>query len=372
LLLLYAFLSFFRVAVFTDKNGNTQFKILPTNAGDLLKTWLPVLISGMLYWLACIGSRKFTNKELSEQPKWARILIKSVTSAPILIKLSEIAHNWALHLVSDMGGSKSSSGDGAGIPGLFISLLKEMSLFPPFNVASPKTKPLSEVVSDLYSKNKMDLRSELIPLMSSLKKQAIPVILNEVIVSTYYFVSRLIDQYKQHHNWSDIEWLKVIPYGNRTIARMRTISSGVFTAIDMADAAVHSCMNGTVANPATFICQMALRVNIIGVGRFTIALGNDIAMGCRKSKMKRIRNKAMTEHLLLQNAKIYIQQGKAWVAAENAEVAINCLEKSSNSSLNQVAENWHTAEHNITEVAHNLSKLRSQDQDLDNEINNIL
>ena len=66
------------------------------------------------------------------------------------------AHNWIGHLISDMGGSKSSAGRGMGIPGLFLSLLKEISAIPAIN----KTR-LPQLLNEWYSKGHFDLRKEL-------------------------------------------------------------------------------------------------------------------------------------------------------------------------------------------------------------------
>ena len=111
-----------------------------------------------------------------------------MAASPAVIEVLLIAHNWFGHLVSDMGGSKNTAGGGMGIPGLFLSLLKELASIPPLNMT-----PLSEVVSDFYSKDKFDMRTEL-AIVEHLGKQAIPVILNEAIVRTFYFVRRLITE----------------------------------------------------------------------------------------------------------------------------------------------------------------------------------
>jgi hypothetical protein len=86
---------------------------------------------------------------------------------------------------------------------------------------------------------------------------------------------------------------------------MRTISSGVFTAFDIADAAIRA--NGV--DTASYIMSMALRINIVGVGKFIFAIGNDVSMGLRKSKMRRIRSGVLTEtDSNLIDAKILIKQ----------------------------------------------------------------
>lgn len=354
--------SFLGIAVFADKEGNIHFIKIPKSNEERIKALLPILVSGVLYWLACIGSRKFTEKELSEQPKWVRFLIKLMASTPVLAAIASIARNWALHLVSDAAGSKGTAGGGMGIPGLFISLLKELAIFPPFS-----TIGLNQKVSDIYSKNRFDLRSELLPMLEGLGNQAIPVLINECIVSTFYFVRQLTNEYKRNDGWHGIDWIRVIPFGNRSIARMRTISSGVFTAIDMADAAIRSAMKSG-GEPVNFILNMTLRVNFVGVGRFVIAIGNDVAMGLRKSKMKKIRIQAMIERLYLLQAKLYIKENDTWIAIEQSTEAVKQLEEKSKQSLEQLRVLWQEIENDLT----NIKKRIGNDPQLLIEINKIL
>lgn len=335
---------------------------IPKSNEERIKALLPILVSGVLYWLACIGSRKFTEKELSEQPKWVRFLIKLMASTPVLAAIASIARNWALHLVSDAAGSKGTAGGGMGIPGLFISLLKELAIFPPFS-----TIGLNQKVSDIYSKNRFDLRSELLAMLEGLGNQAIPILINECIVSTFYFVRQLTNEYKRNDGWHGIDWIRVIPFGNRSIARMRTISSGVFTAIDMADAAIRSAMKSG-GEPVNFILNMTLRVNFVGVGRFVIAIGNDVAMGLRKSKMKKIRIQAMIERLYLLQAKLYIKENDTWIAIEQSTEAVKQLEEKSKQSLEQLRVLWQEIENDLT----NIKKRIGNAPQLLIEINKIL
>lgn len=357
--------SFLKVAIFTDKEGNTHIVRLSTSKKDLLKSLLPIALSAILYWLGCIASRKYTGRELSEQPKYVRIIVKLVSSAPAIIAIAKVAHNWALHEISDVGGSKNTPGEGMGIPGLYVSLIKELAMIPPFNQTN-----LNAVLSDIYSKKKVDFRSELLPIAESLGKQAIPVILNELIVSSFYFGRNLIKQYDECKGWKGIDWKKVIPYGNRTIVRMRTISAGVFTAIDLADAAIRSAAKGGV-DPATFILNMALRVNIVGVGRLVIAIGNDISMGLRKSKMRRLRSQVMNEQIHLCNAKLYIKQNDTWVAAKDAANSLVQLENTANQALQKAAETWHSVEIDLLNIEEGLDNLRD-DEDFMKQLNSIL
>ncbi len=358
--------TFFKVGIFSDAKGNLKLMPIKTSKKDLLLTWSPIIISGLLYWMSCWATRKFTEKELSEMPKWQRVLVKTFCASPMILAISKVAINWAGHLVSDMGGSKNTPDGGAGIPGIFLSLLKELSIMPPFNATS-----LPKDISDLYSKKHTDFRSELFPMQDSLGKQIIPVILNELIVSTFYFISRLRQQYDKCGGWKGINWRGTIPYGNRTIARMRMVSSGAFTAIDMADAAIRSAIkNG--ANWSKLIVDFVLRINIIGVGKFTVNLGNDVAMGMRRSKMRNIRMNVMVERLYLTHAKLYIIENDTWVAANETERAISNFQQSADKAVLAMSKILHQTSADFEECKDNLNSLAKTDETLSTEITPLI
>lgn len=354
--------TFFKVGIFSDVNGKIKFMPIKTSKSDLLSTWSPVILSTLLYWISCWASRKYTKKELSEMPKWQRVMIKAFCGSPLFIAIGKVAINWAGHLVSDMGGSKNSPDAGAGIPGLFLSLLKELSMVPPLNSTS-----LPKEISELYSKKHTDFRSELLPMQESLGKQIIPVMLNELIVSTFYFVSRLKQQYDKCGGWKGIHWRETIPYGNRTITRMRTISSGVFTALDMAEAAIQGIIRSG-GNWATGIMQFALRVNIVGLGKFTINMGNDVAMGLRRGRMRNIRMNVMAERLTLTHAKLYMLENDTWVAAMESERSITKFKQNTDKAMALTGQILHDTCSDFEECKANLLELSLTDKSLTSDI----
>lgn len=358
--------TFFKVGIFSDAKGVIKLMPLKTSKKDLLITWSPIIVSALLYWINCWASRKFTDKELSEMPKWQRILIKTFCASPIVIAVSNVAINWAGHLVSDMGGSKNSPDRGAGIPGLFLSLLKELSIVPPFNSTT-----LPKDISDLYSKKRTDFRSELLPMQESLGKQIIPVMLNELFISTFYFISRLKQQYDECGGWKGINWYNTVPYGNRTIARMRSVSSGVFISVDMADAAIRGAIKSG-GNWAKGIMEFALRINIVGVGKFTINLGNDVAMGMRRTKMRNISMNVMAERLYLTHAKLYILENNTWVAAMDSERAISEFQQNTDKAIVVTSQILHETCSDFEECKNNLSILAETDPALSSEIASLL
>lgn len=128
----------------------------------------------------------------------------------------------------------------------------------------------------------------------------------------------------------NINWENTLPFKNRTVIRMLTISTGTMTAIDLADAAFESAVKSGGVGPA-FVSNMLVKVNFVGVGRFTIAIGSDVKMGVKRSKLRNERIVAMNEQIFLLNGKTFYKQAEMWIAAENAgktiEEAYSMMEK---------------------------------------------
>ena len=225
--------------------------------------------------------------------------------------------NWFYHLVSDMTKSEGNIGYGMGIPGPILSLAKELSMLPGIN----KTK-LPQIIDYFYVKG-FDLRTEL-GVLQQLEKQAIPVILNEVLIRVFYFFSRLIKEYKEKENFKDIDWKNVLPYKNRTLTRMLTISSGTFLAFDLLDAGIRSG-----GNWGTFV----LRVNFVNIGRFTVSCYNEYKMEREKEKIKKDILDLYSQQLSLNNIKLSYNIAGMWVSTKEA---IENIEEFSNNIQNSI------------------------------------
>lgn len=200
---------------------------------------------------------------------------------------------WALHLISDMAGSSSNPGKGTGIPGMLLSLMKELSVLPFFKNISIDYKndeiSFSKLISKMFNgtyfvdkdsgeRVRFDLRTE-IGLVQQLTKQAIPVIINECIVRGFYMIRRLCLEIStkdiQHfRDWERIEFQNIAPWNNRTIARMLTISSGTFMAIVTGSAALRAAVKNKGFHN-NFTQDFLLSINYVGVGRFVFACAAD-------------------------------------------------------------------------------------------------
>lgn len=249
---------------------------------------------------------------------------------------------WLLHLVSDMAGSNKTAGAGAGLPGPILSLAKELSVLPIFKNITINDLNASKLLSKLYNGTlfaerdeagkiiretvkPFDLRME-VGIAHEVGKQALPVILNECIVRGVYFSRRLSwemrdKQVKSFDDLKQVDWKKTVPFNNRTIVRMMTIASGTFTAIDMAGAAIQGAAKSG-GNTALFVKEFLLNVNFVGVGRFVIAVGADVAMGIKAGKLRNERLQLSLEMMHWTNTKVFYTQANMWISAENAQKAL--------------------------------------------------
>src|SRR5699024_9002544 len=209
---------------------------------------------------------------------------------------------WFFHLVSDMAGSRKTAGlsGGTGIPGPILSLAKELSVLPIFKNISVGEHSISKFLSKLFNGTllskrdengkilkdgelRFDLRGEL-GLGIEVGRQAIPVIANECLVRGFYFIRRFAMSVQEFEinsfeDLKQVDWDKVKPYNNPTISRMLTISTAVFTSLDLSEA---------LLNKKYFVS-----VNYIGVGRFMVAIGADVSWQLKARDMKKIKKMYM-------------------------------------------------------------------------------
>lgn len=295
---------------------------------------------------------------------------------------------WFLHIISDMAGSSSTPGAGTGLPGPLLSFLKELSALPVFN-NKDGVNDFSVWISKLFNGTllakrdergkiteamRFDLRAE-IGVAHEIGRQAIPVIINECIVRGFYFIRRLAMEIKeknirQFSELNRIDFEKVKPWKNRTIIRMLTISTATMTAVDVIDATIQGAIKSG-GNAALFAKEFILRVNFVGVGRFAIAVGTDVAMGIKRGGFRNERITIFGEQLHLMNAKVFYLQANVWLAAETTERTINeameaieCAAAVFTSSLTEIDANMKKAGNHIDVLKEKKPKLIKEINDI--------
>lgn len=205
---------------------------------------------------------------------------------------------WFFHLVSDMAGTSSTASlsGGTGIPGPLLSLAKELSSLPIFhsddaNSPSPASVLLSKFFNGTISVQRdaqghiipdtvvpLDLRGEL-GVALELGRQALPVIANECLVRCFYFL-RTWGRKLKEKRISCAEALDNFPWkdclAGPTLNRMLTVATGVFTGLDLSEAVLSG--------------KIWVSVNYVGVGRFSVAIGLEMAQSLRRRNLRQLRD----------------------------------------------------------------------------------
>ena len=145
--------------------------------------------------------------------------------------------------------------------------------------ASEFDKSVNELALKLFEKG-YDVRFQ--------TAQVIPIFINEMIVRLFYSIRRLIKYYisipKEERNFP-LLWKSCEPFTNVTVKRMLTVAHGTFCLIDLGDATVR----GFATGGGTFnIVEFFMRLNIVGVGRFT----NFSLTEKQEEELKQVRQKS--------------------------------------------------------------------------------
>lgn len=295
------------------------------------------------------------------------------------------------HLYSDLGGSKTTAKkgkDGSGVPGSFVSILKELSALPCFkdtNFANNLHKAFVNGIGEgknqlnfgpfnaLFegASSKLDFRTEK-AIGHELKKQAIPVILNEMFVRSAYSIRRFINQMKSGKSILEIEWNELIPFNNGTITRMMTVASGTFMTVDVLDATIRSGVkNGFQVESPLFWKDLILRINFVGIGRFALAVGADLTMGARKEIKRNERIRLLSERAYLLDAKIEYKRAENWIVIEQLESTYDTLEQTVQNSCSVAAQDINEILQSGVNISNTLGPAIEKNPEIETMIKNI-
>lgn len=264
-----------------------------------------------------------------------------------------------------------------------MSFLYEISKLPLFNKGNQGNSEFTKWIAKLWNGTllakhdengkiirdsviKFDLRTEL-GTLHELGKQAVPVIINECIVRGFYFIKRFVSSVKEKpiNSFADFierDWKIILPFKNRTIIRMLTISTGTFTAADMTDAVIRAGIKSG-GNGAVSFQQFILRVNFVGIGRFAIAVGSDIKMGIERSKFRDERIKLMNQQLHLMNAKLAYMQCDTWIQINELDILITKCEENLVETLKMYIQSNFEINQDLKNLGDNIERIRKNDPD---------
>lgn len=184
--------------------------------------------------------------------------------------------NWFGHLISDMSGSSSSKSRGMGIPSSLWSWINDIiAIKRKLNIPVLEfDKSINELALQIYEEG-YDARFQ--------SAQAIPVFINEMLVRMIYSIRRLVQFFiniKKEERSFSVFWELCEPFSNVTVKRMLTVAHGIFCLVDASDAVVR----GFTAGGGNFnVVEFFVRLNIVGVGRFTISLYGEFKRSSKRT-----------------------------------------------------------------------------------------
>lgn len=322
---------------------------------------------------------------------------KSLIGVDIPSKIAIGFTNWFFHMVSDMAGSSGSAAKGkygTGLPGPLVSFLKELSSCKIFQNGKD-TNAFSKWVSKLFNGTlleekgedgkaivdsviKFDLRTELgVFRPEQFKKFSVPVLINEVLVRCAYFVRRLCWQLKEKdiQTFDDvihkIDWKQTLPFMNRTIARMVTIASGTFVAVDAIDAAIRAAIKSGL-EPNMFFAQLLLRINVVGVGRFVLAGATDVGMGMWMHHLERKRMRLVAVQGMLKNATVYYKIADTWIVAKNVQEAMEKMQETMDCAIIFYVQSLEQIGEDTLKISQSLQPIEEKNPGLLDDISKLL
>ena len=204
--------------------------------------------------------------------------------------------NWFGHLMSDVAGSSGGNKRGMGIPSPLwtwtndVIALKAMLGIP----VNEFDKDVNDLALNLYEKG-FDFRFQ--------TAQCIPIFINELIVRFFYSIRRLMKYYKttvkEERSFIKL-WSACEPFTNPTVKRMLMVAHGTFCVVDAGDAVVRAFATGGGHFNAS---EFFLRLNVAGVGRFTICLYGEAKLAFHIHKAEKVagfahKQKRLTEYYI--------------------------------------------------------------------------
>lgn len=205
--------------------------------------------------------------------------------------------NWLGHLISDVSGSKSSAANknrGTGIPSPLwtwsndiVAIKSKLGLS-----VTDTDKAMNELALNIFEQG-YDTRFQ--------TAQAIPVFINELLVRLLYAVRRLFKYFAETPKTEQsfkLMWKKCEPFSNPTVKRMLTVAHGTFCLVDVGDAVGRAFVSGGGTFNAV---EFVLRLNIVGVGRFTISLYGETKRAISYGHAKREADFASKEIIVVEN-----------------------------------------------------------------------
>lgn len=284
----------------------TQVAVVANRDGRPIATYLdqtkhlliPATIVGFLNWLKEVSKQQPMPRELGEAEDDSKSmalveLALAVAKSKIFASLVEEANAWFEKRMKEMLQLSRKPKKGYDVSTVLLSLLRYVGNIPTVGnidclMAVDRCEKLLGGSGNLY-------------VLRDLTKQAVPALLNEVIVRTGYLVTHLTGAFSNDGSDQAINWVDAIPVGNRTVDRMMTIAGMSLMAVDIKDAAGRASVEAAaaateiVAYGVIYAQRFVARFNYVAAGRAVISVAREMSDEAREAQLlheKRVLSEA--------------------------------------------------------------------------------
>ncbi len=226
-------------------------------------------IVGVLKWLTAISKE---HPDADETPLPFKTLVKIcglINAVPAFSQIVSEIEKWQKRLPNEIKVIRKKNDSNLGIEQVFCSFFMMLGSIPALEHTNLRA------VTDRFLEAKR-LGFDEMPVFKMLNRQAFPVLINEIIVRSMFFATRLAKELSKTEDVSRIDWQTVLPFGNRTIDRLIAISSMTLSVADTADAAIHAALD-SCGDMILFAKSFVTRFNFVAASRAAVAVVREIS-----------------------------------------------------------------------------------------------
>ena len=254
-----------KVRLFPEQNGTGPFQGIPQE--DRIFLLILAVIIGILRWLIVTAEGEPMNPS-DYGFKTLKNLRKLIRSTPAFSQTVDQIEKWQKQAANEIRKYRKNNDNSMGVDQLCFSFFTMLAATPGFENTN-----LPKIIRAYQDSHRIGL--DKIPIINALTKQAFPVLVNEIVVRTFYFAEHLATELQGVDDINRVDWGKVIPFGNKSIERMMTIAAMTLNAADIADAAVRAAIDSH-GDTLCFGTQFLARFNLVAEGRVIVSVIREI------------------------------------------------------------------------------------------------
>lgn len=273
---------------------------------------------------------------------------------------------WICHLISSKASLESNIPTG----------LKNLVFDATNSGLKVKGNDLYQAINNNIDSSSLNAISNGLNTLKLLGSQALVVGINEAVVRAVFFVREFFKEVKQKNIKSfkelgKVDFKKTVPFNNRTVARMISVSLATMMAIDICDASIEAAMKSD-GNKALFASNLAIRINFVGVGRIILAVSTELYMAKSLKKKRSERISLVSDYITLLGRKIYCIQDDVWKECHKAAEVIESVKKVMTDTILMASSELDKTKESLENIGTSADDAFKKNENLKKDIKDIL